>query len=73
MSDLSELLIGITALFISFGLVIVCLPRKGKTVWFVRTPFVAPAVSILIISGLALGLILIAAYFTTIDDATLMG
>jgi hypothetical protein len=73
LSDTSELLFGITLVFITVGSMAICLPRNGKTAWFVHKPFLAPAVSVLIITGLALGLILLAAYFTTIDDATLSG
>jgi hypothetical protein len=59
--------------FISAAAFIACLPRKGKTLRIVRVPFVAPIVSVLIIGGLALGLIEVAAYFTTIDNMTLSG
>ena len=73
MSEMSDLLIGITLMFISIGSVIVWLPRNGKTAWFVGKPFLAPAISNLIVAGLAIGLILIASYFTSIDDATIAG
>jgi hypothetical protein len=73
LSDLSELLIGSTLLVISIGALIACLPRKGKKAWFVGIPFLEPGASILMITAFAIGLILIAAYFTTIDDATLTG
>ena len=73
MSDLSELLTGITLLIISAAITIACLPRHGKRVWFAKKPFLAPAVSILIICGLTMGLIMLASYFTTIDEATLAG
>jgi hypothetical protein len=73
LTDLSELLTGITLLLICTVIVIVSLPRHGKTVWFANKPFLAPAVSVLIICGLALGLIMLASYFTAIDEATLAG
>jgi hypothetical protein len=73
LSELSQLLIGITLIFITIGVLITCLPRRGKTVWFVGKPLLAPAVTIMMIATLAIGFFLIAAYFTTIDDATLAG
>jgi hypothetical protein len=73
LSDLSELLVGTSLLILSIGALIASLPRHGKKAWFVGTPFVEPGASILMITAFAVGLILIAAYFTTIDDATLSG
>ncbi|MEP7031365.1 MAG: hypothetical protein ABI830_10570 [Pseudolabrys sp.] len=73
MSDLSQLLIGGGLVLLSIGAWIACLPRGGKTRSFVTMPFLAPAVSVVIIGCFAMGLILVAAYFTTIDDATLSG
>jgi hypothetical protein len=73
LSDLLELEIGVALLVISIGIFIVCYPRKGKTAWFVGTPFIGPAMSILIVGGLAMGLILVTASFTTIDDITMSG
>lgn len=73
LSELSQLTIGIALVLISLGTLVVCLPRKGKTARFVKTPFLAPAISVVMICELALGLILLAAYFTTIDNATLSG
>ncbi len=73
MSDLAELILGIALTVISIIAFIACLPRNGITKRFVRIPFIAPTVSIVIIGGLAIGLIEIAAYFTTIDDMTLSG
>jgi hypothetical protein len=73
LSELSQLLIGVTLIFITIGLLIACLPRRGKTAWFVGKPVLAPAVTILMIATLATGFLLIAAYFTAIDEATLAG
>jgi hypothetical protein len=73
LSDLSELLIGATLLVVSIASLLVFVPRKGKKAWFVGVPFLEPGVSILMITAFAIGLILIAAYFTAIDDATLSG
>ena len=73
MSDLAELTLGIVLMVVSIAAFVACLPRNGKTKRFVQLPFIAPAVSIVIIGGLAIGLIEIAAYFTTIDDMTLSG
>ena len=50
-----------------------CLPRHGKKAWFVGKPFVESGVPILMIAMFAMGVILITAYFTTIDNATLTG
>ncbi len=73
MSQLSQLLIGLTLIIITIGALFACMPRGGKTVWFVGKPFLAPAATILMICTLAIGLLLIVAYFTTIDEATLSG
>jgi hypothetical protein len=73
LSDSSELLIGVTLLVVSIAIFVLCLPRRGKTAWFVRVPFLAPMVAVLLIGGFAVGLIEIAAYYTTIDDLTLSG
>jgi hypothetical protein len=73
MSDMSQLLVGITSLIVSIGVLFACLPRHGKTAWVVQKPFAAPALAILMICGLAIGLVEIASYFTTIDELTLSG
>jgi hypothetical protein len=73
MSQLSQLLTGLTLLVASAVAVFILRPRRGKAVWVARQPLLAPAVSVLIIGGLAIGLILIAAYFTNIDQMTLRG
>jgi hypothetical protein len=73
LSDTSELIIGFTLLILSIGIFVACLPRNGKTVWIVRKPFLAPALTVLIIGGFAMGLIELTAYFTTVDDITLSG
>ena len=70
---MSELFIGATLLVVSVVSLIACRPRKEKKAWFVGVPFLEPGASILMITAFALGVILIAAYFTTIDDATLSG
>lgn len=73
MSEWSQLLIGITLTFIGIGLVIACVPRRGKTAWFVGNLFLEPMLPILFISICAIGLIEIAAYFTGIEEATVAG
>jgi hypothetical protein len=73
LSDFSQLLIGITLALIGIGSVTICVPRRGKMAWFVGKPFLEPGVPILIITTFAIGIILIAAYFTTIDSPTLAG
>ena len=73
MSDLSQLLIGLVLAFIGIGSVAACVPRKGNLAWFVGKPFLEPGVPVAMIATSAIGLILIAAYFTTIDNASLAG
>ena len=73
MSELSQLLIGITLTVIGIGLVIACVPRRGKTVWFVGNLMLEPLLPILFIGICAIGLIEIAAYFTTIEESTVGG
>jgi len=73
MPDLSQLLIGIVLLIASFGLMAFCAPRRGKSAWFVGVPFLEPGVSIVLVTGIVAGLLLIVAYFTALDEATLSG
>jgi hypothetical protein len=72
-SQLSQLLTGLILLVASAVAILILLPRHGRTAWVAHQPLLAPAMSVLIIGGLAIGLILIAAYFTTIDNMTLRG
>jgi len=73
MSDWQQLLVGGALVIAGLVVLLVSIPRHGKKAWFVKVPFLEPTMSILIISSFAIGLILIAAYFTTIDDATIGG
>jgi hypothetical protein len=73
MTEFQQLLIGGVLVIAGLGVLLVSLPRHGKKAWFVKVPFLEPTMSILIISGFAVGLILIIAHFTTIDDATIGG
>ena len=68
-----ELLMGITLLIVSAGSLTACLPRNGKKAWFVGIPFLDAGVPVLILSVFAIGVVLVVAYFTTIDDMTLSG
>ena len=70
---MSELFVGIVLLALTAGLAFACYPRHGKVVAFVRKPFVGPLVSVLIVTGLTISFILIAAYFSNFDDMTLAG
>jgi hypothetical protein len=70
---MSQLLIGVVLIFIGVASLIVCLPRKGKKAWFVGKPLFESGVPILMITMFAIGIMLVAAHFTTIDDATLAG
>jgi hypothetical protein len=58
---------------LSIGAFVALLPRKGKTIWIVRKPFLAPTLTVLIIGALAMGLIELTAYFTAVDELTLSG
>ena len=73
MSDTTELVLGLTLVILSIGGWFACLPRHGKVHAFVKKPFVGPTLAILIICGLAVGVIEIMAYFTAVDDLTLSG
>jgi Zn-dependent protease len=70
---MSELIIGIGLLVITALLGVACYPKHGKVVALVRKPLVGPLVSILIVTGLTISVILIAAYFSNFDDLTLAG
>ncbi len=73
MTDLSQLIFGSLLLLLGAGSLIACVPRKGKTAWFVGKPFLESGASVLLIFTFAIGFLLLTAYFTTIDDATLAG
>ena len=73
MSQSSQLLFGIVLVVVSIGIFITFLPRKGKTLSIVRKPLIAPTLTVLLIGGLAVGLIEIAAFFTAVDELTLSG
>ena len=68
-----DLLIGMALLGISTGWLMYSRPRNGKKAWFVNMPFFDSGVPILILSIFVVGVVLILAYFTTIDDLTLSG
>ena len=68
---MDQLLIGIVLIAASIGLVLWCRPRNGKKAWFVGKPMLAPLVAIVIVTGLALGVFMIAAQFSTIDDGAI--
>ena len=70
---MEQLLIGSALMIIGVVSLLVCLPRNGKKAWFVGKPLVESGVPILMIATFAIGVILITAYFTTIDNATLTG
>ena len=69
---MSELLIGVALVAMGIGSLIACMPRRGKTAWFIGKPLLESGVPIAMIAMFAIGLILVAAYFTTIDDVTLV-
>jgi len=73
MTALSQLLTGLALTGLSIGSLIVFYPRKGKTAWFVEVPILNSAIPILMIGTFAIGLMLVAFYFSTVDDATLTG
>lgn len=70
---MEQLLIGSALMIIGVVSLLACLPRHGKKAWFVGKPLVESGVPILMIAIFAMGVILIAAYFTTIDNATMTG
>ena len=68
---MDQLLIGVVLIAASIGLVIWCRPRNGKKAWFIGKPMLAPLVAIVIVTGLALGVFMIAAQFSNIDDGAI--
>jgi len=72
-TEAQGLIVGIVLLVVGIGVLLVCRPRGGKSARFVGIPFLEPGVSVLVVACLCLGLILIAGYFTGIDEATLTG
>jgi len=73
MSDKMELISGIMLLLVSLGSLVALYPRDGKPIWWIKTPFVGPSVAILIVTGVAIAAIMLASYFTNIDDVALSG
>jgi hypothetical protein len=72
MSDLTQLLLGSALIIAGFGS-LMAFRIAGKTLAWVRAPFVGPSVAILIVTSLAIGSILISGYFTSIDDINVKG
>lgn len=68
---MDQFVIGIVLIAASVGLVLWCRPRNGKKAWFVGKPMLAPVVAIVIVTGLAMGVFMIAAQFSTIDDGAI--
>jgi len=73
MSNFDQLVAAIALLIGSFGSLIVLRPRHGVPFRWVTVPLVGPTVSILIVTGFVVGAVLLAGYFTTIDNVTLTG
>ena len=73
MSDFAKLLIGLALLLSSVGALMVLRPRGGKTISWTTKPFVGPLLGVLITVAFGVGIILVAAYFTTIDNMKLSG
>ncbi len=73
MSDSFELAIGIALLIACVGSLLALRPRNGKPYLWVTKPFVGPSVAVVIVVGAAVGAVLLASYFTTVDNLTLSG
>jgi hypothetical protein len=73
MSDLQQLLVGVTLVVIATGLLTVWVPRGGKMAWFVEKPVLETGASLLLITTFAVGLVLLASRFTTIDNISMSG
>lgn len=74
MADFAQLLIGLTLLLTSFGAVIVLRPHRGKNpIPLVKMPLAGPLLASLITAGFGVGILLLASYFTTIDNLKLSG
>ena len=73
MSDKMELISGFMLLLVSLGSLVALRPRDGKTFWWLKKPFVGPSVAVFIVTGVAIAAIMLASYFTRIDDVTLSG
>ena len=70
---MENLLIGIALIVIGTAWLLVCIPKGENTAWFVGNRFLEPVLPIFMIATVALGLLLVAGYFTTIDDFTFAG
>jgi hypothetical protein len=68
-----DLIFGIALMLVSGVLVAACRPRNGQTLSLVKKPLVGPALGILITASFAIGILFIAAYFTTIDEIAISG
>jgi hypothetical protein len=69
---MSQLLIGIVLLVVSLGLLFVCSARGAKRAWFVGVPLLEPSASIVLVTALMLGVLLIAGYFSAIDEMSML-
>jgi len=73
MSDFNELLSAIVLLVVSFGMLIVFYPRNGRPRRWLTKPVIEPSATILIVTGFAIGAMLLLSYFTTLDNLNLSG
>jgi hypothetical protein len=67
-----ELAIGLVLILGSIGSVFALAPRGGRQSWFVGVPFIEPFAAIIIVALLMLGILFVAAQFSTIDDVTML-
>ena len=67
-----ELVIGLVLILASIGSMYALAPREGRSAWLIGIPFIEPFAAIVIVAVLMLGVLFIAAHFSTIDDVTML-
>jgi hypothetical protein len=69
---MSELAIGLLLVLAGIGSIYALASRAGRQGWFARLPFIEPFAAIVLVASLMLGVLFVAAHFSTIDNATML-
>lgn len=69
---MSQLAIGLVLILGSIGSVYALAPRGGRQAWFIDVPLLEPLAAVVIVAMLVVGVLFLAAQFSTIDEVTML-
>ena len=69
---MSELAIGLLLVLAGIGSAYALAPRGRRSGWLARLSFIEPFAAIVLLASLMLGVLFVAAHFSTIDNATML-